>query len=227
MLGLQHGYLLSDILELADVAVPVVVLQQLGGLSCQADRRTAIAVAKVERKLTEQQGDILFAVTQGGYAYLYGIESVVEVLAELTVLYGAPHIEVGGGYDAYVGLEHLGAAHADILAALQHAQQLDLGLQRHLAHLVEEERTAVSDFEVALLLGMRIGIGAAFVSEELAIHRALGDGAAVDGKVGTVLTGRTVVDDAREMLFADARLTRDEYTQIRRGYLDGNLDGAI
>ena len=122
MLGLQYGYLLGDILELADIAVPVVVLQQLGGLGRQVDRRTAIAVAEIERKLAEEQGYILFAVTQGRYAYLYGIESVVEVLAELTVLGGATHIQVGGGYDAYVGLQYLGATHADILARLQHTQ---------------------------------------------------------------------------------------------------------
>ena len=74
---------------------------------------------------------------------------------------------------------------------------------------------------------MCIGVGAALVTEEFAIHRTLRDGAAVDGKVRTVLAGRTIVDDAREMLFSHTRLTRDEYAQIRRGYLDGNLDGAI
>ena len=42
-----------------------------------------------------------------GYAYLNGVETVVEVLAETPLFDGAGHVEVGGGNDADVGLEHL------------------------------------------------------------------------------------------------------------------------
>jgi hypothetical protein len=45
--------------------------------------------------------------------------------------------------------------HALELAFLQHAQQLDLGLERQLADLVQEQRPAVRQLETPLVLSDR------------------------------------------------------------------------
>ena len=51
--------------------------------------------------------------------------------------------------DAHVDLDRLVVADAGDLAALQHAQQLDLRGHRHVADFVEEQRAAVGVLELA------------------------------------------------------------------------------
>ncbi len=55
-----------------------------------------------------------------------------------------------------VSISRLGA-HAHEHAGLQHTQQLDLQLDRHLGDLVEKQRAAVGAFEVALVLAVGAG----------------------------------------------------------------------
>ena len=80
-------------------------------------------------------------------------------------------IAVGGGDDAHVGLLRLGRADAHEGAGLEHAQQLDLQLERHLGDLVEEQRAAVGALEEALVLAVGAGEAALLVAEELAFDQ--------------------------------------------------------
>ena len=57
-------------------------------------------------------------------------------------------------------------------ALLEHAQQLDLHLERHLADLVEKQRAAVGLDEQAGLVALRVRERAADVAEQLALERA-------------------------------------------------------
>ena len=77
-------------------------------------------------------------------------------------------------------LERFIAADAGELAILQHAQDLPLQRQRHVADFVEEERAAVALLEAADALAGRAGEGAFLVAEEFALEQLLGDGGAVD-----------------------------------------------
>ena len=63
----------------------------------------------------------------------------------------------------------LRAADALELVLLQHAQQLDLRLERQLPDFVQEDGAAVGQLEAALLLLHRAGEGAALVAEQLAL----------------------------------------------------------
>ena len=74
----------------------------------------------------------------------------------------------------------LGADRID-LALLQGAQQLDLGFERQLADLVEEQRAAVGFLELADAPVDGAGERALLVAEQDALDQVLGDGAAVDG----------------------------------------------
>ena len=58
-------------------------------------------------------------------------------------------IAIGCGDDAHVHANRLAAADRLELLFLEHAQELDLGLERQLADLVEEQRSAVGDLEPA------------------------------------------------------------------------------
>ena len=61
-------------------------------------------------------------------------------------------IDVGRGDQAEVGLDRLGAADALDLAFLDRAQQLGLQIEPQVADLVEEQRAARRELELAELL---------------------------------------------------------------------------
>ena len=82
-------------------------------------------------------------------------------------------------------------------ALLQHAQQLHLHGQAHVADLVEEQRAALGDLEAALARGDGAGERALLVTEQLALEQLGGNGAAVDGDEGT-LTARAQRRGSRE-----------------------------
>ena len=76
-------------------------------------------------------------------------EPVVEVGAEAAAVHLALEVAVGGGDDAHVDACARSRADALDLALLQRAQQLRLQRERQLADLVEEQRAAVGDLELA------------------------------------------------------------------------------
>ena len=73
-----------------------------------------------------------------------------------------------------VDLDGFGAAEPLELALLQHAQQLDLRGQLHVADLVEEQRAALRELEPALLAILRAGERALLVAEQLRFDQRLG-----------------------------------------------------
>ncbi len=111
-----------------------------------------------------------------------------------------------------------GADRAD-LALLEDPEELRLERERHLRHLVEEERAAVGDLEEPFLVVGRAGEGAATVAEKLAFEQVLGDCSAVLGDEKLIAPFRTVVQRRGDELFADTRLTFDEHRHARFGDL--------
>jgi hypothetical protein len=95
------------------------------------------------------------------------------------------------------------------LAFLHHAQELDLGVERQLAQLVEEDGAALGGLEdaAALLGGARER--ALLVAEQRGLDQLARDGAAVDGDE---LAGATTggVDRAGQELLAGAGLALDQ-----------------
>ena len=82
-------------------------------------------------------------------AQRHHLEAVVEVLAEAPLGDLLLEVAVGGRDQAEVDLDQLAAADAHDLPLLEHAQELDLQLGVELADLVEEERAAVRQLELA------------------------------------------------------------------------------
>ena len=88
-------------------------------------------------------------------------------------------VHVGGGQDAHVDPAGLAGAEPLELAALQHAQELDLAGRREVADLVEEQRAAVGRLEAADAALDRAGEGARLGAEELALQQLVGQRARV------------------------------------------------
>jgi len=87
---------------------------------------------------------------------------------------------IGRCDDANVNLERLVAADALKLAILQQAKHFGLRGKRHIADLVEKDRTAMALLELTDPLPVGAGERAFLMAEQLAFQQRLGDRGAVD-----------------------------------------------
>ena len=117
---------------------------------------------------------------KGGMLDREDVEAVEQVFAEPAGGDGLGEIEVGGGDDAAVGQDRVGAADPLEAPVLEHAQQLGLHAERHLADLIEEQRTPLGQLEPPFLLAVGAGERPALVTEELALQQRLGQRRTVD-----------------------------------------------
>ena len=107
--------------------------------------------------MIDQERDVFQPLAQGGHFDRDDVEPVEEVFAEPAGGDGLGEIHVGGGDDAAVGLDRVGAADALEPAVLEHAQELGLHSQRHLADFVEEQRAPLRQLEPPFLLAVGAG----------------------------------------------------------------------
>ncbi len=70
-----------------------------------------------------------------------------------------------GGDDADIGLDRGPTANHRVFAFLQHAQQACLGIHRHVADLVEEQRAPLGLLEATRRAGVGTGKGTLLVAE--------------------------------------------------------------
>src|SRR5258707_6026954 len=133
----------DEVAKLADVSRPRVPQQNLHGGIGELARSLAVRGAELVQEIPGQDGNVLFAVTQGRHEEGNYVQSVKEILAEGAARDLLFEILVRGCQDANIDTQRL--AGADRLEALlfQHAQNLRLRAQTHVANLVEEERSAV------------------------------------------------------------------------------------
>ena len=119
--------------------------------------------------------------------------------------------------DSNVDGNRVAASDALELALLQHAQQRELGLGRHLADLIEEDRALVRQLEAPAALLHRARERRLLVAEELRARSASARiGGAVHAHERAVRSPRMPVDRARNQFLAGAGLAQDQHGGIRR-----------
>jgi hypothetical protein len=96
--------------------------------------------------------------------------AVEKVFAETSLMNRAAQVEIGGGDDPGVGASGLALAHRLECFFLQDAKQLHLKVKGHIAHFVEEHRSARGQFESSGTLADRASEGPAHMSEEFALQ---------------------------------------------------------
>ncbi|MNE88598.1 hypothetical protein D3C80_1859220 [compost metagenome] len=101
---------------------------------------------------------------------------------------------------------------------VQHAQQLDLQVERHALDLVEEQGAAAGVLDLADAPLAGAGEGVCLMAEDLALEQAFRQAAAVEGDERVVLAPAEVVQAARHQLLAGAGLALDQH--VGRGVGD-------
>ncbi len=102
-------------------------------------------------------------------------------------------------------------AHALDLAFLDRAQQLGLQVEPQIADLVEEQRAARGELELAELLPVRAGERAALVAEERALGQLARNRREVHRDERRVRIAGLAVDQPRQQLLAGAALAEDQH----------------
>jgi hypothetical protein len=131
---------------------------------------------------------------------------------------------VGRGHDAHVDGDCAVATHRLEAPFLEYAQHLGLGLRRHVADLVEEDRAAVRRLELADAARVGAGERALLVTEELALDQLARDRGAVHRDEGARAACAALVERLGDELLAGAALAADQHREIGLGDLLDRLE---
>src|SRR5262245_42987398 len=166
----QHDHALHGVLQLPDVAGPVIFEERALRLGRHLDGAAVLRVELLE-EVIEQHWDLFPALAERWDPDLDHVDPVVEVFAELVAPHRSLEVAVRGADQTDVGVDDLLAADTGELPVLQHMEQLGLQAQRHLADLVEQQRPLIGRLELAWLLPVGAGEGTLFMAKELGLEQ--------------------------------------------------------
>ncbi len=209
----QSGEAADQVFEFAHVAGPAIGGEHGHGAGIDGFGGQALGLRLVQKMLRED-GDVVGAFTQGRQADGDDVEAVEQVFAELAAADEGAQVAMGGGDDAGIGANRLAAADGGEFAFLQHAQQAGLGLGRHVADFIQEERAAIRLFEAADMAVGGAGEGAAFVAEQLGFDQFARDGGHVDGDERAGAAAAVIVQGAGDEFLAGAGFAVDHDGEV-------------
>ena len=154
------------------------------------------------------------------------VEAVIEVLAEAAAGDLLGEAPVGRRDDPDVDHVDGPAADALDLAGLERPEQFDLGVERKLADLVEEQGRAVGILEAADMAVEGAGEGALLVAEQDRFDEVFGDRSAIDRDHRLAAARAGGVDRLGDDFLARAALALDQDRDPGPGRLGGDGEGG-
>src|SRR5262249_39668234 len=122
----QNDGSLHNVLQLSDVAGPVVRPQKLQRRFVDTSNLLSHATGVPMCEVLHEQGNVLAAFAQGGQLQRKDVQSIEEVRSELASGDSLFQISIGRSDHSHVGADRPAASHALELALLQDSQQRDL-----------------------------------------------------------------------------------------------------
>src|SRR5208337_2192987 len=213
------------ILELADVARPIVLLKQIQSGRIKFTDLLLLALACDRQEASRQQWYVAPPRAQRWKLDRESSDAIVKVGAKPARRDRGLEIAVGRGEYSHVDLLGPRIADRDDLSVLKHAQQRRLHRERHLAYLVEKNDPARSGAEETGLIAVGPGEGAATMTKQLAAKQVLRKRGAVDRQEWLVGPRAHPMDRTRDVLLARASLTNEQYRDLRdRGTIHEMVD---
>ena len=216
-LGL-HRQAEEDVAQLADIARPLEPAERLQRTVRHPRLGPVVLAGEPAEEVAGERLDVLGPLAQRRHPQGEAGEPLEQVVAKLVGGDERGHVAVGGGDHAHVELFRAGVAEPGDLPVFQEAEQLGLEGEGHVRHLVEEERAARGQLELARFVRGLVK-GAPARAEQLALEQGLRDGGAVERDVGPLAAGKGV-QGRSDQLLAAACLAADEHR-----HTDGR-DGA-
>ncbi len=145
------------------------------------------------------------------------VQPVEQILAETARRHPGLDVAMGRGNHAHIDIETLRRSDRPDLPFLQHAQQLDLQRDRHIADFIEEKRALVCRLKQALVIAGRAGERAFDVAEQLGLQQRLRNRPAIDRNERMAPPRAGVVYGPCQQLFAGARFAVNEHARVAVG----------
>src|SRR5580704_2755640 len=170
---------LDYILQLADVARPIVSVEEFNRLLVYAPNLLAQFLGIAVDQVSDQQGNIAIALAQCRQANRKNVEAVKQILTKPALGHRCSQVSIRSGNHPYVNGYRLTAPHSFEFPFLKNSQQCDLRLWREVAYFIEEYRSTVGRFETAQPALSGPGKGAFFVAKQFGSNQRLGNRRAI------------------------------------------------
>src|SRR5262245_47889585 len=144
----DHGTF-QNILQLANVPGPIVLLQPTKGLGFDPSNFLPYFVSMASDKVSDQQRNIFHTLAQRRNLQREDVEPVVEIPAESAFRHSGLQIAISGRNYADVYGNRVRAPDALQFTLLQHPQEGDLGFRRDVADLVQKDGPAIGQFKTS------------------------------------------------------------------------------
>jgi hypothetical protein len=164
----------------------------------------------------DQQRDIVASLSQRRDDHVNHVDAIKEVFAKLALRNQLFQIAARRGDDADVA--DLGAIlRADLLdfSGFEESQQQALHPRRHLSDFVEENRTAIGNFQLSGLVTVGARKAATDVAEQFRFEQRFRNASAVHRHERQMGARTRRVNQAGHHLFADAAFSRDQNLGVR------------
>ncbi|BBF65007.1 hypothetical protein AFERRID_12250 [Acidithiobacillus ferridurans] len=148
----------------------------------------------------------------------HDIQTISEILTKLSGRNHFLQVTVGGGNEAQVQGDFPRRTQGANGPLLNGPQQLDLHHHRQITDLIQKNSAPIGRRKESFATLYGTGISPLFGTEELTLHQPLGNGAAVDGHEGLVVTGSRGMNGACGQFLARTGLTGDVYRRITPRY---------
>src|SRR2546426_844976 len=176
----------------------------------------AVLGAEERDEVVHEHGDVILFGAERRHLDRNDVEAVVEIVAEATLADQRLEIAVGRRDHAHVHADRVLTPDALERLLLERPEHLRLRLQAHVADLVEEERAAVGELELAAAARQRARERPLLVAEELGLDQLLRDRGAVDLDKRLLAPRRPGVDGSSDQLLAAAVLAANQHAAGRR-----------
>src|ERR1700688_4297233 len=161
-------------------------------------------------KVFQQHQNVVLPFAKRGNLDREYVQPVVEVRAKCPVGNGGFQIAIRCRYYADIDFNGLRAADALEFTFLQHPQECNLSVQRHLADFVEENSSPVRQFKSTEAALHRPGERALFVAKEFGRNQRWGKSCAVHAHEGALRPTRSLMDGAGDQFLTSSGLSMNK-----------------
>lgn len=207
----------DDVLEFSDVAWEVVVEEELHKVRAGSSDVLFVEMIEALKEVVDEERDVHSAISQRGKGQLHDVDSIVEILAELS---GNQHLfEVSVGRCDHPGVGVLGVVGSQgvILSFLENSQQLHLDCGGYVSQFIQEDGASIGLCESPLLIPLGAGKRPPFVSEQLGFQQCFGERSAIHRDEGTAFSRAEIVNRSGSELFSRAAFPAKQHRAVGFG----------
>jgi hypothetical protein len=220
----QNRGVLDDVPKLPNISGPTVRTKCRLSLGGQESWRTVVRMRTLSEETLSQEHQILWPLAQRRQPNVEYVDAIEQVFPELALRDRACEVTIRCRDDPHIRPDWPRATESDEFSLLQDAEAFRLREERHLTDFVEEQHTAVGEFELADFDTVCARERPALESEELRLEKLFRQRRAIDGDEWTVAAPRHPVNQPRDDLLAGARLAVQTDRSVRHRDQLGALD---